>query len=51
LEIEFNDILERVYNQPYWLSCISDAMRPTSRIGIHLAILAEPYLSKVLSGG
>ncbi len=50
MEIEFDDVLERVDRHPFWLSYLSDAVRPTSRIGIHLAIFAEPFLSKVLSG-
>jgi hypothetical protein len=32
------------------LTYLSDAARPTSPIGIHLAIFAEPFLSLVLSG-
>jgi hypothetical protein len=50
LEIKFDDVLERVDCHPFWLSYLSDAIRPASRIGIHLAIFAEPFLSKVLSG-
>lgn len=50
MEIEFDDVLERVDDHPFWLSYLSDATRPASRIGIHLAIFAEPFLSMVLSG-
>lgn len=50
MEIEYDDVLERVDGHPFWLSYLSDATRPASRIGIHLAIFAEPFLSKVLSG-
>jgi len=32
------------------MSYFSEATRPASSIGIHLAIFAEPFLSKVLSG-
>lgn len=50
MEIEFEDVLERVDGHPFWLSYLSDATQPASRIGIHLANFAEPFLSKVLSG-
>ncbi len=50
MEIEYDDILDRVDSHPFWLSYLSEAMRPGSRIGIHLAIFAEPFLSKVFSG-
>lgn len=50
MEIEFDEVLEQVDHHPFWLNYLSDATRPASRIGIHLAIFAEPFLSKVLSG-
>jgi len=50
LEVEFSELLEQVDGHDFWLSYLSDATRPTSRIGIHLAIFAEPFLSMVLSG-
>lgn len=50
MEVEFSELLEQVDGHDFWLSYLSDATRPTSRIGIHLAIFAEPFLSMVLSG-
>jgi hypothetical protein len=50
LEVEFDELLEQVAGHQFWLTYLSDAARPTSRIGIHLAIFAEPFLSMVLSG-
>lgn len=50
MEIEFDKLLEQVNGHHFWLTYLSDATRPTSRIGIHLAIFAEPFLSMVLSG-
>lgn len=50
MEIEFDDVLQRVDGHPFWLSYLSEATGATNRIGIHLAIFAEPFLSKVLSG-
>jgi hypothetical protein len=50
LEVEFDSLLEQIDGHHFWLSYLSDARRPTSRIGIHLAIFAEPFLSMVLSG-
>lgn len=32
------------------MSYLSDATRPAGRIGIHLAVFAEPFLSMALSG-
>ena len=48
--MELNELLEQVDGHHFWLTYLSDAARPTSRIGIHLAIFAEPFLSMVLSG-
>jgi hypothetical protein len=50
LEIEFDELLEQVGSNRFWLTYLSNATRPASRIGIHLAIFAEPFLSMVLSG-
>lgn len=50
MEIEFDELRERISGHDFWLSYLSDATRPTSRIGIHLAIFATPFVSKVLSG-
>lgn len=50
MEVEFNELLEQVDSHPFWLTYLLDATQPSSRIGIHLAIFSEPFLSKVLSG-
>ena len=50
MEVEFDELLHQVDSHPFWLTYLSDAIRPASRIGIHLAIFTEPFLSKVLSG-
>ncbi len=50
MEVEFDELLEQVDGHHFWLTYLLDATRPTSRIGIHLAIFAEPFLSMVLSG-
>lgn len=50
MEVEFDELLEQVDGHHFWLTYLSDAVRPASRIGIHLAIFAEPFLSMVLSG-
>lgn len=50
MQVEFDELLEQVDGHHFWLTYLSDATRPTSRIGIHLAIFAEPFLSMVLSG-
>ncbi len=48
MRVEFDELLEQVDGHRFWLTYLSDATRPTSRIGIHLAIFAEPFLSMVL---
>lgn len=50
MEVGFNELLEKVVGHHFWLSYLSDAIRPRSRVGIHLAIFSEPFLSLVLSG-
>lgn len=50
MEVGFDELLENVDGHHFWLTYLSDATKPLSRIGIHLAIFAEPFLSMVLSG-
>jgi hypothetical protein len=50
LEVEFDELLEHVDGHHFWLTYLSDARRPESKIGIHVAIFSEPFLSMVLSG-
>lgn len=50
MEVEFDELLEQVVGDHFWLTYLSNATRPTSPVGIHLAIFAEPFLSMVLSG-
>lgn len=50
MEVAFNELLGAVEGHAFWLTYLSDAAKPSSRVGIHLAIFAEPFLSKVLSG-
>lgn len=50
MEVGFDELLEQVDGHEFWLTYLSDATRPMSRIGIHLAVFAQPFLSMVLSG-
>lgn len=50
MEVEFDELLVQVDSHHFWLTYLSDAIQPTSWIGIHVAIFAEPFLSMVLSG-
>lgn len=50
MEVELDEILGQVGDNDFWLTYLLDAARPASRIGIHLAIFVEPFLSMVLSG-
>jgi len=50
LEVEFDELLNHVSGHSFWLNYLSLAYQPASRVGIHLAIFAEPFKSQVLSG-
>jgi len=50
LEVEFDELLRQVAGHSFWLSYLTDAAKPASPIGIHLAIFSEPFLSLVFSG-
>jgi hypothetical protein len=50
LEVEFDELLEHVEGHRFWLTYLSDARQPKSKVGIHVAIFSEPFLSMVLSG-
>jgi len=50
VQIATEELLERVAGHAFWVSYLQRAMNPTSRVGIHLAIFSEPYLSLVLDG-
>jgi hypothetical protein len=50
LDVEFDELLQQIDGHSFWLNYLSDATQPSSRVGIHLAIFSEPFLSKVLSG-
>lgn len=50
MEVRFDELLGQIGDHHFWLTYLSDAIRPTSPLGIHLAIFAEPLLSTALSG-
>jgi hypothetical protein len=50
LGVEFDELLEHVDGHHFWLNYLSDARGPKSKIGLHVAIFSEPFLSMVLSG-
>jgi hypothetical protein len=50
LHVRFDELLRRVDGHSRWLSYLSEALRPVSPIGIHVAVFAEPFLSRVFSG-
>jgi len=50
VRVEINDLRDRIIGHDFWLSYLGRAEAPLSRIGIHLAIFAEPFLSLVLDG-
>jgi hypothetical protein len=46
----FDELLQQVDGNGFWMSYLSDAASPSSPVGLHLAVFSEPYLSLVLSG-
>ena len=50
MEIAFDEILQHVRHDDFWLNYLSNAVDSSGRIGIHVAIFSEPFLSLVLSG-
>lgn len=50
MQVAFDELLEQVRGHHFWLKHLSEATRPTSCTGIHLAVFAKPFLSMVFSG-
>ena len=50
MDIAFDEILEHISGDDFWLSYLSSAVDSSDGMGIHVAIFAEPFLSLVLSG-
>jgi hypothetical protein len=50
LDVGFDELLQQVDGHSFWLSYLSDATLPSSRIGVHVAVFSEPFLSLVLGG-
>jgi len=50
LEVEFDELLRQVAGHSFWLSYLTDAAKPVSPIGIHLAIFPNPSSLFVFSG-
>jgi len=50
LDVEIGELIERVDGHRFWLTYLSGACQPLSRVGIHLAIFSGPFLSLVLDG-
>jgi hypothetical protein len=48
--VKFDSLVAHVADHSFWLSYLSRAFEPSSAIGLHLAIFAEPFLSLVLNG-
>lgn len=50
MDVELDELLQRVDGHSFWLTYLADAAKPVSPVGIHVAIFAEPFLSLVLAG-
>lgn len=51
VEVNFGNLIQRLDDHPFWPSYLMDAAAPPpNRVGLHLAIFAEPFLSLVLNG-
>ena len=48
--LEVPALLERVRDFPFWGVHLPRLLRGESRVGVHLGVFAEPFLSDVLSG-
>lgn len=48
--VAFDHLLEHVDGHQFWQNYLTQACKPQSQLGIHLAIFAEPFLSMVISG-
>lgn len=48
--LKFDSLVGHVADDSFWLSYLSRAFEPSSAIGLHLAVFAEPFLSLVLDG-
>jgi hypothetical protein len=48
--VRFDNLVAHVADHSFWLSYLSRAFEPSSTIGLHLAVFAEPFLSLVLDG-
>jgi hypothetical protein len=48
--LRFDNLVGHVADHSFWLSYLSRAFEPSSAIGLHLAVFAEPFLSLVLDG-
>jgi len=50
VHVEINDVKQRLAGSHFWLTYLDAVGDEGSRIGIHVAIFAEPFLSLVLEG-
>lgn len=50
MDVEFDELLQQVAGHDFWLSYMTEAAKPDSPVGIHVAIFSEPFLTLVLSG-
>jgi len=50
VNVEIDDIRSRLAESAFWQNYLSEAEHPQSRIGMHVAIFAEPFLSFLLDG-
>jgi hypothetical protein len=50
VEVDLNDVMRRVDGHAFWLRYLETASAPVSKIGLHLAVFREPFLSLALNG-
>lgn len=50
LGIEPENMIPRVQDHSFWVDYIVRAFEPSSSIGLHVAVFAEPFLSLIISG-
>ena len=48
--LDFEELLQRVAGNEFWLEYLTRALEPMSRVNIHLAVVSEPFLTFILDG-
>lgn len=50
MDVELDDVARQVEGHGFWVGYLEAVASPSSLVGIHLAVFAEPFLTLTLSG-